>query len=254
MNNSVAEPLRVTLWHDYLIFVTRTFFLAAEGRFNFQLNAIYLPPYFSEQSLPDDVVFLDGESIIELSGPNVSSTIIHHPENRTLVQLSTMTITELPHSTTVNQDVASIIIGAKFWEDSDRTRDFFSIYEYTFNPSKPLNRRFSLRTIPLPRLHPLEEENTRIGYTAGVTTFSNAKNGILLHSTYRSLGYDRLRFYLSVLGLDAEGRLYFAQVDEDFREYLALNRNRCRVPIEKHSGALVLLASDTSKVDIWYPA
>ena len=254
VDNSVAEPLRVLLWRDYLFFMTRSFFVIEENRFKFQLNAIYLPPYFSNHSQADDLFIQGGTGTIQLEGPWISSKLLPHPADKTLVQLSAMTVSELPHSVLNNKDVAHITIGAKFWEEADRTRDFFSIYDFDFDPTRPINDRFILRHIPPPRSHPLEEANTRIGYTAGLTAFSNAKNGLLLHSTYRSHGFERLRFFLSVIGIDVEGKLYFAEIDEDFRKYLAANRNRCRVPIEEYSAALVFLAADTSTVDIWYPA
>ena len=124
----------------------------------------------------------------------------------------------------------------------------------SFHPSAPLTERFQLISMPEPQRHPLEESNTTVGYMAGITAFSSSRHGVLLHSTYRHQSFERLKFYLSMIGLDSEGKLCFAKIGDDFTKYLAVNRNKVRVPIEENSCALVLLSADSKYIHIWYPS
>ena len=62
---------------------------------------------------------------------------------RTPVQLSAVTISELPHNISHNKSITHITIGDQLWEETDNTRDFDS--------TRATNDCFILHDIPLPQ-------------------------------------------------------------------------------------------------------
>lgn len=198
-----------------------------------------------------------GKFARSLDDIDASSTYLTHTECYTVVSVSRMTISSFSWksgSVSRREEVASIIIGGKFWKAGmDTIHNYFSVYDLEFDPSQPQAERFHLRHFPCPQPYPHEKEEPHfyLAFAAPAPSFTRAKRGVLTHTVAHS--HLQMQFHVSVIGLDNEGNLYFARVNKDFCDYLHGNRIKIRAFVEEYSGALCFMSADARMVNIWYP-
>lgn len=241
----MTELLRPELWNGHLFFVLRTFYAIERRRYDYRINAVPLDALFEE---------LHGAANVSKSLDSIdfASIYLEHPDSYSLVSISRLMVSDLSWKSDQRAAMVNVTIGGKFWEArSDTIYNYFSVYDLEYDPARPAAERFSVRAFPEPQGHPHEEPNYLIAYASASSSYTHCKRGVLTHTISRSPS--RLQFYLSLTGLDAEGKLYFANVNKEFQDYLAKNWSKTRVTVEEYTGALALLSLDSRTVDIWYP-